>query len=179
MLMAKAETTKKVAKTKTTPSRRSQPAKVKSVTKATVVPAEVPVVAVRRTRQWLIPVAVVLIALVGLGVWKYLDQQKQLTDLKNAQTSAKEANEQLIEDVGKVAVIPPDEQPVVREVEELESLAKQPFYAEAEIGDKVLLFTKAKRAFLYRPSTKQIVNISSNIIIQGTEAAGSETTPAP
>lgn len=66
-----------------------------------------------------------------------------------------------IEEVGKVYDLPKDEEPSVATVKDKEQLKDQAFFAKAENGDITLIYSKAKLAILYRPSTKQLVNVSS------------------
>jgi hypothetical protein len=54
----------------------------------------------------------------------------------------------------------PDETPTVATVVDVEKLSDQPFFANAQNGDKVLLFPENKKAILYRPSTKKIVEVA-------------------
>lgn len=175
MLMVKNDKSTRVTKTKTTvakkPAATKAPAKVASVAVAEPAP-------VRDRRLWLIPAVLLTVIALGLGIWKYMDQQKQLDSLKQATKSAQDINKEAAADLASIAVVPEGEEPVVREVEEVESLAKQPFYAQAQIGDRVLLYTKAKRAYLYRPSAKKVVNISNNIVVQGANEEAAPTTPA-
>jgi hypothetical protein len=55
----------------------------------------------------------------------------------------------------------------VATVSDASKLQSQQFFAKAQNGDKVLIFTNAKRAVLYRPSTNKVieyapVNIGNN-----------------
>jgi hypothetical protein len=40
------------------------------------------------------------------------------------------------------------------------NLKSQAFYANAENGDKVLLYQQAKKAYLYRPSINKVIDIA-------------------
>lgn len=100
------------------------------------------------------------------GWFKYQETQDQnrqaqaeIERLSNPAESAKRAEDQLIEDVKKVAVVPHDERPTIADVTDAEQLKDQPLFAHIENGDKVLLFTKARRQVIYRPSTKQVITL--------------------
>lgn len=80
-----------------------------------------------------------------------------------------------IEEVGKVYDLPKDEQPSVATVKDKEQLKDQPFFAKAENGDITLIYSNAKLAILYRPSTKQLVNVSSVTIQDSGTPAGQPT----
>lgn len=76
-----------------------------------------------------------------------------------------------IEEVGKVYDLPEGEEPSVATVKDKEQLKDQQFFAKAENGDITLIYSNAKLALLYRPSTKQLVNVSSVTIQQDTQPA--------
>lgn len=83
-----------------------------------------------------------------------------------------EAND-LVRKVSQVIDLPTGERPSVVTVTEAEALRPQAFFRDAENGDKVLIYTTAQKAYLYRPSTGKIVNY-------GPVAAQSPTpTPKP
>lgn len=67
---------------------------------------------------------------------------------------------QLVDAVGKLMILPSDEQPTVATVTDLAKLSGQPFFAQAQVGDKVLIYQTAAKAILYRPSTNQIIELA-------------------
>lgn len=66
-------------------------------------------------------------------------------------------HDEIVIRVNKELSIQGDGNPVVLTVED-KNKATQPFLQQAENGDKVLLYYKAKKAILYRPSEKRIVH---------------------
>lgn len=76
---------------------------------------------------------------------------------KNVLTSS-----QVLEAVNKLIVLPTEETPVIKTVTTLEELNYQPFFMNAEVGDQFVLYEKAKRAILYRPSANKIIQILAN-----------------
>ncbi len=66
----------------------------------------------------------------------------------------------LIGKVGRIAVLPSDETPTIATVSDPEALRDQAFFADAKKGDKVLIYSNAKKAFLYDPVADKIVNIA-------------------
>ena len=64
----------------------------------------------------------------------------------------------LVRDVSKLIILP-EESPTIATVTDPKALVGQPFFEKAETGDRVLVFTDAKKAILYRPSIKKIVEV--------------------
>lgn len=101
----------------------------------------------------------VLAGLAGFGGYFY----KQYKDLK---TSSPEKLQQVqadqyITEVGKLYALPTDEKPTIGTVQNKDELKKQyPFFDKGENGDVTLLYPKAKLAILYRPTTKQLINVA-------------------
>ncbi|MEK7124690.1 MAG: hypothetical protein AAB877_03375 [Patescibacteria group bacterium] len=106
----------------------------------------------------LIPALIVaVIALGGLSYYLY-SQLKSFK--KNPQQIAQQEIQSLIEKVGKLVVLPEGETPTVATVADPEKLKDQPFFANAKKGDKVLIYTNAKKAILYDPVNNKIVEIA-------------------
>lgn len=70
---------------------------------------------------------------------------------------AKQEVASLVEKVGQLITLPSDEQPTIATVTDLDALKDQPFFANAAVGDKVLIYTNASKAILYRPSDNKII----------------------
>lgn len=71
---------------------------------------------------------------------------------------AVEANE-LVAKIGKFMVLPQNEIPTLATVTNSEKVKDQPFFANTQNGDKVLIYTKAKKAILYRPRENKIIEV--------------------
>ena len=81
--------------------------------------------------------------------------------------------EQIIADLKKIIKLP-DEEPQLATVTDIEKVKGQTFFEDAQTGDKVLIFTDAKKAILYRPSEKMIIEVG--VVEQGNQGgvAGSQ-----
>lgn len=66
----------------------------------------------------------------------------------------------LVEKVGKHMFLPKDENPSVATVTDPEKLRNQNFFSDAKKGDKVLIYSNAKKAILYDPNSDKIVTIA-------------------
>lgn len=66
----------------------------------------------------------------------------------------------LIERVGKLIVLPQGEEPTVATVSDPEKLKDQVFFANAKVGDKVLIYTKARKAYLYDPEGDILLEVA-------------------
>jgi len=112
---------------------------------------------------WLI-VALIVVAAVGAAAFfmhKYNESQKQVNKLaSNPTLTAQQQQADLIAKVGKLTVLPSGETPTIATVTDITKLAGQAFFSNAKNGDKVLIYTQAKEAYLYRPSTNKLINIA-------------------
>ncbi len=66
----------------------------------------------------------------------------------------------LLQELGTLVVLPKDEQPVIAEVSDSSALASMPFFQQANVGDIVFIYHRAKKAILYDPVKKKIVAIA-------------------
>ncbi len=88
---------------------------------------------------------------------KYQDS-KQSQDNVTSQTEAE--IDRLKEKIGALIELPKGEEPIPATVSDVTKLKDQTFFAKAKNGDKVLVYSKAKLAILYRPSVDKIINVA-------------------
>ncbi len=67
----------------------------------------------------------------------------------------------------------PDEMPTLATIDDKTKLEKSTFFSRAENGDKILLFTNAKKAILFRPSTGKIVDVTVINVTDGKQSTAS------
>jgi len=126
----------------------------------------------------IIGLAIVLIAVVGIAVYFYLQYQKTQDQLNKTTQSNEQAA--LIAEVGKLIVLPTGEQPTVATVSDINRLKGQSFFIHARNGDKVLIYTKAQEAILYDPLANKIVEVGPISLTQITPTPkGPTPTSAP
>lgn len=96
----------------------------------------------------------------------------------NPQVGAQQEAEALIERVSKLIVLPEDETPTIATVTDPEVLREQAFFVRAKAGDKVLIYTNARKAILYDPAANKIVEVAP-INIGNPEAVPAEEVLVP
>lgn len=104
-------------------------------------------------------ILVILIVLLAVGLLylytKYSELSQDPTQANRAQI------ERVVEKAGKLIDLPENELPTLATITDLEQLAEQPFFANAQVGDQVLLYTTSGKAYLYSPSRNLIVEVAS------------------
>lgn len=98
--------------------------------------------------------------LILVSIFALFQLRENLQLKANPEQIAQEQTEELIEKVGRLYALPQDETPTVATVVDPEKLREQAFFAHAEEGDKVLIYTKAGKAILYSPSKNQIIEVA-------------------
>jgi len=105
--------------------------------------------------------AILVIVAVSAPTYYFYNQyQKAQQLLKNPTEAAKEEVRVLVAKVGAILELPQGEEPTVATVSDKNKLKNQPFFAKSENGDKVLIYTNAKKAILYRPSTNKVIDVA-------------------
>ena len=142
-------------------------------------------------------ILVILIIVVALGVFVYNKFYK--TSKKTLHVNIPDFNEQgfnisprkdkmvlkddlktLIAKVGQLIELPVDELPNIATVTDVSKLKDQPFFAHARNGDRVLIYSKAKRAIIYRPSANKIIEAASvDVELNETKEASASASEAP
>ncbi len=110
-----------------------------------------------------------LIALVAIGTSVYLYIQNNRPEAVRVQEENDREQAKLLRELGAILLVP-NETPQIATITSKEALT-QPFFKDAENGDKLLLFETARKAVLYRPSVRKIVNIESFQLNQAPSAS--------
>jgi len=115
---------------------------------------KMPAKKISRATIAVIVLAAVAVISTGMATFCYHEYQ----DLKKNPTKiVDDENQDLINKVGRLMVLPTGETPTVATVTDLAPLKDQPFFANAKVGYKVIIYTNAKRAILYDPVNDKIV----------------------
>ncbi len=99
------------------------------------------------------------------------EQLKSSSQSSSTSSPLSEENQALLKAVGRLLILPTDEQPTIATVADLSKLKGQAFFANAKLGDKVLIYTNAKKAILYRPSEDKIIELAPLNIGSSTAAS--------
>ena len=97
------------------------------------------------------------------GFTIYIWRGSDFVGFNNASNESKEKTNEakiLVAEISKFLILPTDEEPTVATVSDLTALQNQPFFSNAKIGDKVLIYSKSKKAILYNPILKKIIEIA-------------------
>lgn len=108
----------------------------------------------------LLVLALLLIIAIASSFYFYTKYNDAQNKLKHPEVVVKTETQSLVDKVSKHAELPSGEQPTVATVSDVSKLAKQTFFANAKNGDKVMIYSKAKKAILYRTSEDRIINIA-------------------
>lgn len=125
----------------------------------------------------------VVLALLAVGAITYgfltkVELERVKNELTNFRRMPNDELKAILDEVGKLMVLPSDELPTLATVTNVEELRKtQPFFNNAKNGNKVLIYTKAKKAILYDPVANKVIDVAPvNIPTPGPTG---EASPAP
>lgn len=125
-------------------------------------------------------VPLILVAGVVGGSLLYLAHNKpEVLGLSSINQQQKETAA-LLEEVSKLMALPKDEAPTVATVSDIEKLKGQSFFKSAQNGDKMLIYASTKKAILYRPSEKRIIDVGFvNLNQTASSSANTNATTSP
>ena len=105
-------------------------------------------------------IMIINVGVLGAGYYYLLYTPKQKTPevlAKKVQDQTKKKNDEMFTVVSKQITLPTDEEPMLATVSDRNELQDQAFFSVAQNGDRLLMYKKNKKIFLYRPSTKKVI----------------------
>ncbi|PIT88833.1 MAG: hypothetical protein COU27_03510 [Candidatus Levybacteria bacterium CG10_big_fil_rev_8_21_14_0_10_36_7] len=112
----------------------------------------------------LVIVLVVFVLSIGITFKLYTENKSLSEQLVALEETSADVGDEEIEDllarVGDIIILPPDEKPTIATVTTLDDLAGQPFFEKASIGDRVLIYPRARKAILYNPEQHRIIEVA-------------------
>lgn len=109
-------------------------------------------------------IAVLILFLLGAGAATYYFYNEYQKVKKNPDLISKEEVKSVTSIISKYMDLPTDEQPTIATVTDKEKLKEQDFFKKAENGDKILIYTNARKAILFRPSTGRVIEFAPLIL---------------
>ena len=111
-----------------------------------------------------------VVALAGAGSGYYFYHQYQVLK-ENPQAITDKENAALVAKLGQLILLPSNEQPTIATVADPSKLKGQPFFANAKTGDRVFIYTNAKKAILYDETANKNIEVAPINIGSTTPAA--------
>lgn len=111
-----------------------------------------------RSRNFII-VLIVIVALLPT-IFFYNKSKVAEQRLNDPNTANQKVIDEVVKKVGRHILLPTGEQPTLATVSDVTKVKGQPFFINAANGDKVLIYTQARKAILYRPSKDIIVEVA-------------------
>lgn len=102
---------------------------------------------------------VLAVLAVGILIWQYLDARAELKRFNDPAAAVAQESEDTVSEVSEVMVLPVGEQPIPALVKDEAKFADNPVFEGVKNGDKLLIYQEKRKVIIYRPSTKQIVNV--------------------
>ena len=112
---------------------------------------------------------IILLILIGISVFFFL----QYKSVKDSNINPNKELKEVTEQASRIYDLPKGKATLIT-VESTKEFAGQEFFSDAEIGDKILIYTSAQQAIIYRPSTNKLVNVGP-ISISNKETKTSDT----
>jgi hypothetical protein len=106
-------------------------------------------------------ISLVLAAVIAWLAYGYITTKNQLEQTKSPTGQGLTETQRLVNKVSLLVDLPPGETPTIASVNDASKLKNQAFFANAKDGDKVLIYSKAGKAVLYRPSTNRVIDYST------------------
>ncbi len=100
---------------------------------------------------------ILFLASAGAGGYYYFELNKIQ---ENSQKLAQEDRATLLAQIGRLILLPNNEDPTIATVANPELLRNQQFFNNAQKGDRILIYTIARKAILYNPTADKIIEVA-------------------
>ncbi len=94
--------------------------------------------------------AVVIILALSIGGYLYFQSHQAIKPVKDID---------FVAEVGRLIELPTGENPTIYTIADITKFKDQLFFQKAKNGDKVLIYTNAKKAILYDPQAKKVIDV--------------------
>jgi hypothetical protein len=137
----------------------------------------------KKIRLIIFLVLVIGLATSSYAAYHFYQRSIEVSDKQKIETTTEKSTDlnqasNLVEAVGKLIVLPLGEEPTVATVSDPSKLKDQQFFAKAEVGDKVLIYQKAKQAYLYSVSQNKLIEVAPiNVGESASSTSTQKTTP--
>ena len=113
-------------------------------------------------RNWKLIITIILVIIIALvpSIYFYSKYQSSQRLLQGSGQGAKETDSALVAKVGKLIELPKELPNQIATVTDKNKLPKEPFFANAQNGDKVLFYVQAKKVILYSPTLNKIIDVA-------------------
>ncbi len=127
-------------------------------------------------KKILFPVMLAAILILAGTTYFFINRYQEIK--KDPQKVVRDQTQAVVNKVAKLIVLPTGEEPTIATVTDPSILKDQAFFAHAQTGDVVLIYTNAKKAILYSPRENKIVEVAPLNIGPAAQAPAAQQTPA-
>lgn len=132
-----------------------------------------------KNKRVIIGITVLILAgAIASSVYFYNKWRQTQSRIDHPEQFAQTEGRALIAKVEKLIELPQGEDPTIATVSDYEKVKNQPFFARSMNGDKVLIYTQAKKAILYRPATNKIIDVAP-VNMGGDASSSAQISPTP
>lgn len=105
---------------------------------------------------------IVLVVIIAMVPTYYFYHKSRVAEqqLNNPTIANKKAIDDIVSRVSRHIILPKDEQPTLASITDIDKVKEQPFFTNAQNGDKVLVYTQSRKAYLYRPGIDRLVEVA-------------------
>ncbi len=114
----------------------------------------------RRKRNPTLVISVCVFLVLGASIYWYVVRNDSASEAPAVREETPEKELSIVERVGKLIVLPEGEEPTIATVSDPSKLAEQTFFANAKVGDVVLIYAQARKAYLYDPNIDRLLEVA-------------------